>query len=124
MPCAEFENVDLQNAYFEGYTEQVEVTNLFVWNFKGEIIHAAINFPGSWHDSKLATVSGLYHELLADEKTPPGMAILADSAFVTRTTNGKIVRARKTNETNAIPHSTFLAAVDVILQRIYPSERQ
>ena len=46
-PCAEYTDVDLQNAYFEGYTQCVEVTNLFVWNFYGELIHAAVNFPGS-----------------------------------------------------------------------------
>ena len=126
MPCAEYLDGDLQNAYFEGYTQKVEVTNLFVWNFYGELIHAAINFPGSWHDTKLASVSGLYHPKLDDEMTPPGMAILADSAFVNnaRVTNGKIIRPRKTNEVHDIPSSAFLAAVDTMLQHAIPSERQ
>ena len=126
MPCADYTNVDLQNAYFEGYTQEVQLTNLFVWKFFGEIIHAAINFPGSWHDNKLAGASGLYFTKLSDEMTPPGYAVLGDSAFVsdTRRTNGKIVRARKTNETSDIPYSATLAAVDVLLQRAMPSERQ
>jgi len=59
MPCADYIDTDLQNAFFEGFTQGVEVTNLFVWNFYGELIHAAINYPGSWHDSKLAGASGL-----------------------------------------------------------------
>ena len=115
----------MQNEYFEGCTQHVEVTNLFVWNFKGEIIHAAMNFPGSWHDSKLATISGQYHYFLSD-KLPRGMAILADSAFVTsmKTTNGKIVRARKTNETSSVPNPTYMAAEDLIPQKVYSSERQ
>ena len=126
MPCADYTDTNLQNAYFEGYTQNVEVTNLFVWNFFGEIVHAAVNYPGSWHDTKLAGVSGLYDPKLSDEITPPGFAILGDSAFVnnTNTTHGKVLRGRKTNETNNTPESAALAAVDVILQRVMPSERQ
>ena len=126
MPCADYIDQDLQNAYFEGFTQGVEVMNLFVFNFFGELIHAAVNYPGSWHDTKLAAVSGLYFPKLSDEMTPPGMAILGDSAFVnnTRITNGKIVRGRKSNETADIPESAALAAVDIILERIMPSERQ
>ena len=56
MPCADYTDLDLKNAYFEGFTQNVEDTNLFVWNFFGEIIHAAINYLGSWHDTKLAGV--------------------------------------------------------------------
>ena len=126
MPCADYTDKNLQNAYYEGYTQNVEVTNLFVWNFFGEIIHAAVNYPGSWHDTKLAGASGLYDPKLLDENTPPGFAILGDSAFVnnTSTTNGKVLRGRKTNEVNDIPESAALAAVDLIMQRIMPSERQ
>ena len=81
MPTATCMDVNLQNAYFEGFTQQHEVTNLLAFNFKGEIIHAALNYPGSWHDSKLAYVSGLYRPKLTDEKTPPRYALLVDSAF-------------------------------------------
>ena len=35
MPCADYVDVDTQNAYYEGYTGNVEVTNLFVWNLYG-----------------------------------------------------------------------------------------
>ena len=125
MPCADYTDVDTQNAYFEGFTQGVEVTNLFVWNFYGELIHAAVNFPGSWHDTKLAGASGLYYPKLSDEMTPPGYAILGDSAFVNNTnvTNGKVLPGRKTNETWDIPESATLAAVDIILQGVMPSER-
>ena len=101
MPCVDYTDQDLQNAYNEGYIQSVEVTNLFVWNFYGEIIHAAVNNPGSWHDTKLAGASGLYYPKLSDVITSPGYAILGDSAFVnnTSTTNGKVLRGRKSNET-------------------------
>ena len=126
MPCADYTDQDLQNAYYEGYTQSVEVTNLFVWNFYEEIIHAAVNYPGSWHDTKLAGASGLYYPKLSDVSTPPGYSILGDSAFVnnTSTTNGKVLHGRKSNETRDIPHSAYLSAVDIILQRVMPSERQ
>lgn len=47
----------------------MEVTNLFVWNFKGEVFHEGINFPGSWPDSKLAYASGLLYPKLSDDMT-------------------------------------------------------
>ena len=78
MLCAYYTDIYLQNDYFEGFTHNVEVTNLFVWNFFGEIIYAAFNYPGSWHDTKLAGMSGLYFPKPSDEMTPPGMSILGD----------------------------------------------
>ena len=42
MRCADYTDTNLHNAYFEGYTQNMEVTNLFVGNFFGEIVHAAI----------------------------------------------------------------------------------
>lgn len=126
MLCADYSDADLQNAYYEGYTGNVEVTNIFVFNFFGEIIHAGINYPGSWHDSKVVLASGLLLDSLSDAKTPRGRAILGDSAFVvkSRVIHGKIIRARKSTETVDTPTSSLLASVDAILQRVMPSERQ
>lgn len=126
MPCADYTDVDMQNAYYEGYTTNVEVTNLLVYNFKGELIHAALNFPGSWHDSRVANMSGFIYPLLyEDDITPPGMAILCDSAFLSgREIKGKLIRARKSNEVTEMFESEELAAIDIILQRVMPSERQ
>ena len=97
-----------------------------MFNFFGELIHAAVNFPGSWHDNRLASASGLYWPKLSDEMTPPGYAILEDSAFVndTRITNGKIIRSRKANEAQDIPESAELCAVDLLVQPLMSSERQ
>lgn len=124
FPCADYVDNDVQNAFYEGYTCTVNVTNLLVYNFKGEIIHAAVNYPGTCHDSKLASLSGLVYPRLDDVMTPPGFALLGDSAFVTWNINGKIVRSRKHTEKGDIPQSTALAAVDCLLQRVMPSERQ
>ena len=91
MPCADHTDTNLKNAYFEGFIQGTEAKNLFVFNFFGKLIHAAINYPGSWNDTKSAMVSGFYLSKLSDKMTPPGMAILGDSAFVknTRITNRK-----------------------------------
>ena len=87
-----------------------------------------MNFPGSWHDSKLAASSGLYLTVLT-EYTPAGFAVLAGSAFP-RTIDAlksKIVRARKLNElgaSNGVPESAYLQAVDKLIERAMPSERR
>lgn len=85
IPCADYITPDIQNAYYEGYTQSVEVTNLFVWNFFGEKT-AAINYPGSWHDSKLAYQSGLIFPMLSDEHTPPAFPslVIAPSSGVAK----------------------------------------
>lgn len=91
MLCADYEHPDLQNAYYEGYTGNVEVTCMFVFNFFGEIIHAGVNYPGSWHDKKVVIASDMLLDRLSDAKTPVGYVILGDSAFIVKTkvTGGK-----------------------------------
>lgn len=79
LPCAEYINLDTQNAYYDGYTANMEMYNLLVCNFFAEVIHGAINYPGSWHENKLAVASGLYYPKLCEEHTPPGFEILGDS---------------------------------------------
>eukprot|EP00171_Calliarthron_tuberculosum_P011666 IDg11666t1 len=57
MLCAVYMNSGLQNALWEGLAQSKEIANLFLWSFSGKIIHAAINNPTSWHDSKLAVLN-------------------------------------------------------------------
>lgn len=99
-----------------------------MWDFKGELIHAAANFPVSWHDSILAAGSGLYSPRLV-RKTPLVFALLADSAFpsTSEVLAGKILRSKKDNEHNGgkdILRSSYLAAVDILLKRAMPRARQ
>ena len=97
--CPSYVQPDLQNVYWEGFTQAYEVSKLSVWSFSSELIHAGINFPESWHDSRIASASGLYYPRLIAQ-TQPGFAILADSAFprTAEALQGKTVRARKDNE--------------------------
>lgn len=56
--------------------------------------------------------------------TPPGFAILGKSAFVDRNINEMVIQSRKSLETEDITQATAMAAVDVLLQHIMPSEGQ
>lgn len=127
MPTVVYTNPSLQNSYWEGFTEGNKVINLFIWYFRGLLIHAAVNYSGSWHDSRVAASSGFYRPLL--ESKTPGYAILADSAFprVGGFIQGKIVRARKAIEirpSSNFPRSSWLVAVGKLLERAMPSESQ
>ena len=66
--------------FLGGQTQNNEVTNPFVWNFRGEITHAGINFSGIWHDSRIAASSRLHHPLLSF-RTPSCFFLLAVCAF-------------------------------------------
>ena len=39
---------DIQNAYYNGFTCDTCVNNVFLFSLEGKIIHAPYNFPGSW----------------------------------------------------------------------------
>ena len=47
MSCTSYVDFDLQNDYWEGFTQATEATSLFVWKFYGKLIHCRINYPGS-----------------------------------------------------------------------------
>lgn len=123
MTCVSYNDPDIQNAFWEGFTHKCEVTNLFVWNFYGECIHVAVHHVGSTHDSRMAIASGLYYPLLSDH-TPAGFSIFPRTG---QALDGKVVRARKQNErgpNSDVPNNSFLAAVDTLRERAMPSESQ
>ena len=72
--------------------------------------------------------SGFISPILT-HNTTPSFSVLCDSAFPRNDPSlvGKLVRARKVNEmgkSSDTPNCTYLAAVDVLLERAIPSERQ
>lgn len=56
---------------------QYKLLNLVLKRHTGEIIHASLNAPGSWHDARVARP---LYELLSD-KLPVGYYLVADTAF-------------------------------------------
>lgn len=66
----------------------------------------------------------IYLSLCSDERTPKGLASLCDRPFhACKRLAGKVGRARKANELKDNPDSEELAAVDLIMKKILPSER-
>lgn len=121
-----YTDVDMKNELYEGFTENVELKNLLVFNFFGEIINSGVQFTGRCRDIKVASISGLLYPKLDDGMTPPNCEIMGDSDFVCkmRASGGKVVRARKFNKTGDLPTSAALTAIDLIMQRVLPSEQQ
>lgn len=103
----------------------MEVTNLLVFSLKGELIHAALNYPSCRLDSIFTHYPGLiYCTLHDDQTTPRKYAILSDSAFTARAAmDNKILQTCKTNEDGDVLKVEMLA-VDLIKQKVFPSERQ
>jgi hypothetical protein len=79
LPIASSVDLDVQNAYYNGWCASHFTSNIFVFAPDGSIIHATINAPGSWHDAAVA------HVLFAKPLTeiPPGYWIIGDTAFPT-----------------------------------------
>lgn len=76
--CEDYKDIDIQNEYYEGYNFRVEVTNLLVYKFKENLIHATINYSRSWYDSKLAHALCLLHPKLDNAMSQHGYEILED----------------------------------------------
>lgn len=76
LSCADYVNVDIPNANFKEYIETVEVTNVFVFDFNGEIIHPAVYHPDCWHVNKVASMSELQFPEMGDNTTPKGYEVL------------------------------------------------
>lgn len=64
MPWARYTDLEIQNEFYEGYNCSVDVNNLFVKTFYGELVLAAFNYPDDCHDSKLAHKSGRFISVL------------------------------------------------------------
>ena len=55
--------VEAQNKQYNGYRHDTHVNNVLAFAPTGKVIYAALNFPGSWHDSTVA--SGLIDLVVA-----------------------------------------------------------
>lgn len=62
-------------------------------------------------------MSRIQYLKLSNENTPPSFENFGDNEFVmdTRMCGGKILRALKGNETQGVPQSVEIAAVDLIM---------
>jgi hypothetical protein len=77
LPINAAEEFNLQNAYYNGWCSSHFTSNIFAFSPDGTIIHATINAPGSWHDSRVAR--GLFQQLAT--RTEDGYYLIADTVF-------------------------------------------
>jgi len=82
-------NNDQQNNFFNGWTHDHYVTNLFVFSPDGKIRSAYFNAPGVLHDSTMAVWSSIY-EQIEEVYRRTGGQVVVDSAFSTTRTQAMI----------------------------------
>ena len=72
---------DVQNRFYNGWTHDHYVSNLFLFSPDGKIRKYFLNAPGCWHDSTLANASGMYDELDKAFEAHGEAQVVVDSAF-------------------------------------------
>ena len=72
---------DVQNYFYNGWTHDHYVSNLFLFSPDGKIRKYFLNAPGCWHDSTLANASGIYDDLDEIYHAHGGAQVVVDSAF-------------------------------------------
>lgn len=76
-------DVKLRNTSNEGYIDNVEASNLLVYDFSGAMIFAGLAFSGAWQYIKMFMGYGLLKKLIYDEVTLPEYATHCNSVFDT-----------------------------------------
>jgi hypothetical protein len=71
---------DMQNIFYNGWTHDHYVSNLFLFSPDGMIRACYINAPGTTHDSTMANLSVIY-DLVDALYVRRGSKIVVDSAF-------------------------------------------
>jgi hypothetical protein len=72
---------DVQNHFYNGWTHDHYVSNLFLFSPDGKIRKYFLNAPGCWHDSTLANASGMYDDLDRVFEAHSEAQVVVDSAF-------------------------------------------
>jgi hypothetical protein len=76
-------NFVAQAIHYNGWTHGHYITNIFIFVPDGTLIGAAVNYPGSFHDSTVCTMGGLYDRLQEMYDLCGGKCVM-DSAFTSR----------------------------------------
>ena len=69
-----------QNSDWNGWTRDANRNLVLVWDPYGKIVDAAVNAPGNFHDSRIASWCGIYDHIAA---LPDGFKVVCDDAFKT-----------------------------------------
>jgi hypothetical protein len=91
LTCNNHTNRLIQNAFYNGWKCDTFISNILVFAPDGTIFFAVVNFPGSYHDSKVAVP---VYEML-EHHTPDNCFLLGDIAFQNQP---KILTTLKSNQ--------------------------
>ena len=70
----------VQNIFYNGWTHDHYISNLFLFSPDGKVRACYINAPGTFHDSTMANMSRIYDKV-DDGHAQLGSKIVVDSAF-------------------------------------------
>jgi hypothetical protein len=90
----------MQECFYNGWTHDHYVSNVFVFCPSGVIIACSINHPGCMHDSQVAEYGGVYAKLEAAHEASGGKGVV-DSAFA-RGRYPFLIKSCQTLPTNAL----------------------
>ena len=90
-----------QNAFYNGWTSDHYILNVFVFAPDGRIVAMIVNAPGAMHDSTLMDMSGMYEKLKV-WFIILGIKSVVDSAFQTSTSPFLIKSAQLPNASDDI----------------------
>lgn len=96
-----------QNMYYNGWTCDHYVTNLFLFAPDGTIALRVTNCPGAVHDSTIAGLGNVY-EKIYDLYERYGVKIVVDSAFASETNSSLIKSAQSTASANTVQEAAIL----------------
>jgi hypothetical protein len=100
-------NDEQQNNFYNGWTHDHYVTNLFLFSPDGKIRSAYFNAPGVLHDSTLATWSNIY-ESISEVYARTGGKVVVDSAFASDSSPSMIKsyqdNTNRRGEMRQLPH--------------------
>jgi hypothetical protein len=84
--------------FYNGWTHDHFVANLFLFTPDGHIWAAYVNSPGATHDSKMASMSKIYHKIDDMYDLMDGMAkVVGDSAFASEARDS-LLKSYQTNQ--------------------------
>ena len=99
-------NETQQNNFYNGWTHEHFVTNLFLFSPDGKIRCSYFNAPGVLHDSTMAIWSSIYDQIETVYRDT-GKKIVVDSAFASKKSNAMLKSHQNNVDANGNPRQRF-----------------
>ena len=99
-------NETQQNNFYNGWTHEHYVTNLFLFSPDGKIRCSYFNAPGVLHDSTMAIWSSIYDQIETVYRDT-GKKVVVDSAFASKKSNAMLKSHQNNVDANGNPRQRF-----------------